>query len=255
MIKKIVSLILIFMGIISIQTTYAYWAKDVSDSNTSSTSQISIGTWLFTGGINYDFEEQDNLSDILADGATIALGSFNNSRSYIRSNYGLMYIPNERASYTLTVNAQILNRSGNGYGILFDSIATNMSSQSDTGYIVQYDRGYANGEIILRPRINGSEQAPVYRYSVNFDNNGNFTTSNGSKNNSNAWWFEEHEFKIVVSIIDHSSMQKSVSIYIDDEFLFSYDYTSTLITNQVADNLVGLRTWSGNVAFYQLDIQ
>ncbi len=243
------------MGIISLQTTYAYWASNISDSHTSTMSQISIGTWLYTSGVSYDFENQDNLSDLLADGATIANGSFNNSKRYIRSNYGLMYIPNERASYTITVNSKILNRLGNGYGILFDSTATNMENQSDTGYIIQFDRGYANGEIILRPRISGSEQAPVYRYSVNFDNQGNFTTSSGSKNKSNAWWFETHEIKIVVSIIDSTLMQKSVSIYIDDQFLFSYDYTSTLIPNQVTDNLVGLRTWSGNVAFYQLDIQ
>lgn len=255
MIKKTIIFILIILTIFSFRSTYAYWAKGIQASTTTDAQMISIGTWLVSNSITYDFETVDSLNTVLSDGGSVARGSFRNRSTSIQSNNGLLYIPNANDTYSITVKAQMLNSYGSGYGVLFDTIATDLSSQTDTGYIVQFDRGFADGEIIIRPRVNGGEQNPVYRYAVGFDSSGNFVTSGGTKDKYNDWWFDTHELTLVVSNVASANAIKEVSVFIDQQYLFSYQYASTyLVGSQVEDYLVGLRNWSGTVAYYQINI-
>ena len=76
------------------------------------------------------------------------------------------------------------------------------NSNKDTGYVLQFDRGYASGEVIIRSRANGNEVAnPVYRYNVGFAGGGSgaFVASGGTKNNVNPWWLEIHDIKLVIA--------------------------------------------------------
>lgn len=197
------------------------------------------------------------LIDMISYGSTISNGSFSDQGDSLQSGGGLMYIPNPNESYTLTLEAKILEPGTyGGFGLLFDTTATDMDSQTDTGFIVQVDRGYASGEIIIRPRLNGKEQNPLYRYGVRFDDEGNFTLNGGTKDNQNPWWTALHELKLVVEIEDATTNQKSISVYIDDVFIFDYVFTSSLFEENALDNLTGFRTWSGvDVAFYALSIE
>jgi hypothetical protein len=184
------------------------------------------------------------------------MGAFSDDGESIQSAGGLMYIKNPNETYSIVVRAQIIE-SGTygGYGVLVDSTASNLQSESDSGYIVQFDRGYASGEIIIRPRIDGKEKNPVYRYAIRFDSLGLFTTTGGTKNNTNPWWMDEHKLTIVVAKENESIQEKSMSIYVDDIFLFKYVYTTTLFDDNAENNLTGFRAWNGiDVAFYQLTI-
>lgn len=250
--KSIILLLFIFLTI-NLTTTHAYWASHLTSSESGATSSVTIGTW--TMGTTYDFDETI-LDDLIDVGSSIVSGSFNDTGTSLQSSGGLLYIPNPLESYTINVNAQILT-SGTygGYGILFDTFVNNASTQSDTGWALQFDRGYSGGEIIIRPRSYGGEQNPVSRYGIRFDAQGELTTSGGIKDNTNSWWTEAHTLKLEVSVLNEATQQKRLMVYIDNIYLFTYDYTSTIFEPVSDQNVTGFRTWSGvNVAFYELSI-
>lgn len=197
------------------------------------------------------------LIDMISYGATVPVGNFTDSGDYFQSGGGLMYIPNPNKTYVITVNAQILSSSTyGGFGVMFDSTASNYEKESDSGWIVQVDRGYASGEIVIRPRVNGKEQSPVHRYPVRFNSEGEFSTIEGLKNSSNPWWNQAHILKLEVSMSPTDSTKKIVAVSINHIFLFDYEFSSTIDDDTAYMNLTGLRAWNGiNVAFYELNIQ
>lgn len=222
---------------------------------------IDIQTWELGNLVNaqpsssiYIFDST-RLIDMITYGSTIPSGSFADQGDSLKSSYGLMYIPNPNETYTLTVKAQITEAgTTGGYGILFDTTANDLTKESDTGFALQIDRGYANGEIIIRPRINGKEKNPVYRYPVKFDALGQFTTSGGTKDNQNAWWMEIHTIEMVVSIENLQNHEKSISLYVDGQFLFEYIFVTTVFGETALSNLTGFRLWNSDVSFYELSI-
>lgn len=254
MCKKLVLIFFFILLIINITSSYAYWASQVLSGEMQSTGILSIGTW--TIATTYDFEET-NLEDLIDEGASIVSGSFNDTDTSLQSNNGLLYIPNPLVSYTINVTAQILNSgSGGGYGILFDTLINNPSTQSDTGWALQFDRGYSGGEIIIRPRVNGSERSPVFRYGIRFDDDGQLTTEGGLKNNQNPWWMAEHVLRLEVTVLDAQAQQKRLTLFVDDLLLFTFDFISPIFEPSSEQNVTGLRTWSGvNIAFYELVIE
>ncbi|MFA6800562.1 MAG: hypothetical protein WCR19_00480 [Acholeplasmataceae bacterium] len=252
--RKIIIVVLMLLLSLSIKTTYAYWASEVTSNAAVNTSDVCVGTWTIITA-HYNFEESSILQDLIDDGSSVVVGSFTNTGSSLQSSYGVIYIPNPLESYTISVRAQLLSATVNGgFGVLFDTYATDSTSQSDNGWIFQYDQGYSAGELIIRPRINGAEQAPVLRYSVYFDANGELSTT-GTKDSTNVWWENEHTVKLDVSVLNAETGQKRVMVYIDDEYLFSYDFISTLFDSTSLDNITGFRTWRENTAFYEITIE
>jgi hypothetical protein len=251
--KMFITMLISILTFANVSFSFAFWASEIVAADAQTQSTITIGSWPF--GVIYDFDDV-SLSDMIEQGASIATGSFIDTGTEIRSNNGVLYIPNGRESYTLTVDAKILvSGTSGGYGILFETTTANPLTQSDTGFAVQFDRGYTNGEIIIRPRTNGNEGNPVARYSVRFDAQGQFVTVGGTKNNANPWWMEQHSIKLVVSVVNPALQQKKVSVYIDDIYLFEYAFTNNLFGVQAQNNVTGFRTWSNvNVAFYELTI-
>jgi hypothetical protein len=252
--KRLFFILIIIFAFSNVSLSFAFWTSEVIGNQEQDQTIVTIGSWNFN--IIYDFNEV-SLVEMIEQGANIATGNFTDTGTEIQSSNGLLYIPNGKESYTLTLDAQILT-SGTigGYGLLFESSATNMLTLSDTGFVVQFDRGYTSGEIIIRPRTNGGEGSPVARYSVRFNGQGNFVTNGGSKNSNNPWWMQAHLLKLVVSVHNPILQQKKVSVYIDDIYLFEYVFTSNLFGEQAQNNITGFRTWSNvNVAFYGLSIQ
>jgi prepilin-type N-terminal cleavage/methylation domain-containing protein len=235
-----------------------------SDSNISFSWDVENQNWILVtidlpvepDAPDYDFSV-DRLFEALNDGISIAAGSFIDTGTALKSDLGILYIPNPYIDYTIVMNAQITESSAyGGFGLLFDSVVSDLKKESDTGFIVQLDRGYSGGEIIIRPRLNGKEQNPVFRFGVTFNSSGAFVTNGGTKNNQNPWWMQPHELKIIVESYTDSINNKRVSVFIDQIYLFQYAYVSSITSAESNDNYSGLRTWVNiDVNFYSFSIK
>ncbi|WP_176239125.1 type II secretion system protein [Mariniplasma anaerobium] len=201
--------------------------------------------------INYNFEE-DSLTAVIEQGGVITTGTFRDNGTSISTSYGLLFIDNNKSNYTVTVNAELDDNTYGGYGIFFETLLDD--NNKDTGFILQVDRGYSSGEIIIRPRTDGKEQNPIYRYPIGFDANGDFVVSGGTKNNSNPWWSEAHDIKLVVGDITDATYNKQISVYIDDVFVFSKKFTSAITPSNVNGNQTGLRVWALETIFYSFQV-
>jgi hypothetical protein len=157
-----------------------------------------------------------------------------------------IFFPITDDEYTLTVNAQlsdVFSKSG-GYGILFDTSFDNEDSSRDNGYVLQFDRGYANGEMIIRSRVNGQEQHPFWREQSNAHN------YFPSKMDNPEWWVAVHEVTIDISNLDDTT--RLAKIYIDETFIGSTTYSRIENDSQM---YVGLRVWgSSPTDFYHLSV-
>jgi hypothetical protein len=254
MYRRLIKITLIILLFFNSGISYSYWASEILHAENQGHAILSIGSWTLS--TTYDFSDT-TLVDLINEGAWVVSGSFENRESSLQSNNGLLYIPNPLTSYTIEVNAQILSSgTAGGYGILFDTTVANPLTQSDTGWALQMDRGYTGGEIIIRPRVQGAERNPVFRYDVRFDAQGQLTTTGGLKNSSNPWWTQEHSIRLEISVLNTSLKQKRLTLFIDDVFLFTFDFVSPVFEPVSAQNVTGFRTWSGvNVAFYELVIR
>lgn len=156
-----------------------------------------------------------------------------------------IFFPITVDEYTLTVNVSLSEGTSGGYGILFDTIFNDEDASSDTGYIFQFDRGYSSGEMIVRPRIYGSERNPIWSH----ESTDNYLFPN--KFDDSSWWTATHEIKIEVINID--SETREASFYIDDAYLGSFTYEDTITDEQV---YVGFRGWGSSYStYYDLKVE
>jgi prepilin-type N-terminal cleavage/methylation domain-containing protein len=227
---------------------YSYLWDVASQTWTLSSEEIEI---VDTPGIDYNFEE-DSLTAVIEQGGIITTGSFTDTGTSIVTSYGLLFIDNNKSNYTVIVRAELDNHTYGGYGIMFETLLDD--NNKDTGYILQIDRGYSGGEIIIRPRIEGKEQNPIYRFQVGFDLNGDFVVSGGITNNSNPWWSEAHDVKLVVEDIIDATNNKQISVYIDNMFIFSKAFISEITPSTLSENQTGLRVWTLDTIFYSFQV-
>lgn len=152
-----------------------------------------------------------------------------------------IYFPVNKEEYTITLHATLseISTLNGGYGILFDTSFKEDDYAKDSGYIFQFDRGYSNGEMIVRPRTDGKEGNPFWTES--YDNNFFFP----SKHDDPAWWVSPHEITIDISILNDT--EKEALFYIDDVFIGSTIYER----NQNQEDLyVGLRVWGSALTYF-----
>lgn len=155
-----------------------------------------------------------------------------------------IYFPMTMDEYTITSYAKIHDGDVGGFGIFFDTYLDPTNEGLDYGYILQYDRGYAGGALIVRPRQNGSEGNPIWSYTSGIDR------LIPSKADDPEWWAETHKITINVSNIDTQTRQ--AEFYIDDVFLGYFTYE-----NQVEDQdlVTGFRGWNqSGTEFYSLRV-
>jgi hypothetical protein len=158
-----------------------------------------------------------------------------------------IFFPITKDEYTLTVQANLedIDSISGGYGILFDTYFEDDDFSKDNGYILQFDRGYADGEMIVRAREDGSERNPFWREQSRDANL--FPT----KYEDPSWWVATHEFKIVVSNVDDSTRQ--AEIFLDGNLLGVATYEDVITTQQT---YVGFRLWgNSNTNFYTLEVE
>ncbi len=174
-------------------------------------------------------------------------GSWSSTDNFIKSGSGLLFIDNPRSEYTITTTGKIEPGSYGGFGVLFD---TSVLGTSDTGYIVQFDRGYGRGSVVIRPRTNGSEGNVIQSH--RFDYSNSFIPDKNTTEGE-AWWNEARTLTLEVNVIEDVPLTKSLSVYIDGQLLFDdFIFQSNV---SPANNFTGFRTWIGvEVEFYSLNI-
>ncbi len=195
---------------------------------------IDAQTWEYTGADNTSTYTFGSLS--LDDFRKT--GTWTETDSGFYSGYGLLFVENELDEYTVTTTAQLLEGTTGGYGILFDTTLTD--SNLDSGYVVQFDRGY--GGIVIRKRTNGTEGTTLL--AVTYKENALIPASKRS-----TWWSDEHEVSLSVSGTDVDGT-KLLTVSIDGE---------TVITNwsfqSSGGDYTGLRSWTVGTTYSELDIQ
>lgn len=173
-----------------------------------------------------------------------AAGAWTNNSEGFYSTQGLIFIENSKSEYTLKSNATLdAGSSYGGYALLFE---TRLNEQNqDTGYALQFDRGFS--EIIIRPRTNGGEASPIVRI-------GNVSTSTVKtslipSSARNSWWTQPHEIALTVTEVEGQEGKKTVTVSIDNQVVLSNFMVNSTV--DPIDNYTGFRTWSSVGATFE----
>lgn len=154
-----------------------------------------------------------------------------------------IFFPVELDTYTIKSTIQLDGR--NGYGIMVESVTED--NAKDTGYIFQFDPGYNRrngGTFVFRERSNGGEYSP-------------FETINPADVipdfDKDTFWNEEHD--VVVDIVDYSSTQKQMKVYIDGIEITVNDTILIDSSDEDTQTYVGFRSWgSSHVNISDLEV-
>ncbi|OQX93290.1 MAG: hypothetical protein B6I17_03215 [Tenericutes bacterium 4572_104] len=211
-------------------------------------------TWLIEGGessssnssetIAYDFSV-DNIDELLENDVLTAKENWweSTETALQTSSRATLFIPINKIEYTITVTASLSSGNSGGYGAFFETTLKNDNPKKDTGYILQFDRGWSKGAIIVRPREDGSELSPIWKLLYNK------TDLFPSKADDPDWWTDIHVISIEVKIIDETT--KEATFLLDSNVLGSLTIDS--VTN--GDTIyTGLRSWSTTTSFYNMEI-
>lgn len=196
------------------------------------------------GSSNYNFRDL-SISDFQTSGPwTNTDGGFHTPITHGNLE-SLLFIPNNRDSYTLTLNAvlgQGVYRTGTsgGFGLIFE--ASLSESGQDSGYILQFDRFYR--EIHIRRRTNGQESRQLLTIS-HLDN------ALIPDDVNDPWWTMAHQIEIQVTPSESNPGLKSVNIRVNGvELINGFHVEGTNATETFA----GLRSWYSTATFQTLMI-
>lgn len=205
-----------------------------------------LGTGISGDGVAYDFSV--DFKTALSDAGVIFRNENNwyDEDGYLENKPGeqRLFVPIGRTSYSITVSAALSSGSNGGYGIFFDTTLVDGNENKDSGYILQFDRGYADGSLIVRPRSNGGESGAVWQLRASS------TDLFPTKSSDPDWWSATHTIKIVVT--SGSGNDREATFYIDGTEVGTFEYTK-----DISDEILytGFRTWSNpTTKFYSLSV-
>lgn len=195
---------------------------------------------------SYDFSAQ-TIDEVTDNGVvSINMDKWDTDDGYLENTTGetRIFIPITKDTYTITVTASLNAGSNGGYGIFFDTTLRDGSVNNDDGYVFQFDRGYGEGAMIVRPRQNGRERGAVW--SLRANNTDLFP----SEAEDPDWWIQNHTVTITVSNVNDTT--RRATFYIDGDLYGSYEYTNAVDGNQI---YTGFRGWGGSpTQFYTLNV-
>lgn len=157
----------------------------------------------------------------------------------------LVFIKNEKSEYVLKTKFQLSEHTSNvgGLGIFFETTLDSSDNNKDTGYILQFDRGFS--EIVIRSRVNGSESssqgAQILARIGNRSTSTIFNT-NIPHNSNSDWWQSEKELILSVKPSDTLG-KKLISVFLNGEVLLNEFSIDSNINSE--DNNAGFRAWNG----------
>jgi hypothetical protein len=202
---------------------------------------VRIGEWTFGGQQSRRFLFSDEkLSDFKK------TGIWREDKGGFRSGFGLLYIENPYEEYTIITRAILGIEQDNqavsgGFGILFEtSIDENLA---DTGYVVQFDRGF--GGVVIRPRTAGNEGSAII--AITNQQNKYIPVSK-----RDPFWREERIITIQVKQVESSHTQKYVSVWIDDVMVIENIIIKSTI--QQGNSFTGFRSWNTVTEYRELEI-
>lgn len=169
-------------------------------------------------------------------------GNWSKGANGFCSNWGLLFIANPREEYTIRTTATLSAGTDGGYGILFETVIT--PDNKDTGYAFQFDRAYSDGALVIRPRENGVEKSPVYRFTDR--------AKLPSRTDNPTWWTSEHRVTLRITKGPNTG-QKTLAVWIDDTLMFD-NFTFSAVVSP-ANNYTGLRAWTKQTCFRSMQIQ
>lgn len=194
-------------------------------------------TYFETAYDSYDFSSQ-TLADAQDNGVvSINMDKWDTDDGALSNTTGetRLFIPITKETYTITVSAALESGSNGGYGIFFDTTLRDGDVNHDDGFVFQFDRGYAEGAMIVRPRSNGRERGPVWTLRANN------TELFPSESEDPDWWTASHSVQIVVTNVNDTT--RSASFYIDGQLYGSYEYSNAVDGLQI---YTGFRGWGGS---------
>ncbi|OPL08284.1 MAG: hypothetical protein AVO33_01165 [delta proteobacterium ML8_F1] len=150
----------------------------------------------------------------------------------------LLFIGNNAGEYSLNTRFKLKTDSGTsgGMGIFFETVLDGDNQNKDTGYIVQFDRGYS--EIVIRKRVNGSESSSQGAEII--ERIGNKSTSSivneSIPDHDDSWWEEEKNLSITVANSGNEG-KKLIAITLDGQTLLT-DYEIPLFCVRMYRNCV-----------------
>ena len=208
---------------------------------------VATQRWLLEGGeINnlyggpsatYDFTV-DTLTEIQDNGVVSPnMSRWSTDTGVLQNTTGetRLFVPVNYNEYSVSVDAALGSGNNGGYGVFFDITLRNGNESRDDGFIFQFDRGYAEGAMIVRPRVNGGERGAVWQLRAN--NSDLFP----SEAEDPDWWTDTHTVLIVVSNQDQNT--RIAEFYIDGAYYGSYSYDNEIDGDQI---YTGFRGWGGS---------
>jgi hypothetical protein len=168
-----------------------------------------------------------------------------------------LYLENGKTEYTITTRFKLDDSSNQrgGLGILFESTISSSErpeQYNDSGYILQFDRNYADGELTIRPRS--------IRDGRTIEGNPLFRSTGLLPPKTDDWWVTEKE--LTLSVTRNSSNQPVISASIKDiatENIFivleRFTHNSIRAVDDPSINYTGLRTWHNiGATIYEMKI-
>ncbi|MEI7885410.1 MAG: prepilin-type N-terminal cleavage/methylation domain-containing protein [Clostridia bacterium] len=199
--------------------------------------------WLYNinTGITYNFKTL-SVSDF-----SKKTGTWTNSSDGFYGREGLLFIDNKKSEYTITTRATLGPIEGNvtsagGYGVLFETILD--STNRDTGYALQFDRGL--GGIAIKKRAYGNETSQLLAIT-----NSGLSLIPISKRD--AWWTGEREIKIQISNVVGQAGKKQISVFIDNTLIINNFVFDSNVAK--ANNVTGFRSWTVGTTYGAMQIQ
>lgn len=237
--------------------TKGYLSSTIRVQQSGATMEWSVTdqVWYLEGGklngyysgvsSNYLFST-DTLDDLTSEGTVSPnLSKWTTENGYLENTTGQtkIFIPISSSTYTIDVSAALSDGTAGGYGIFFDTTLDGDDPAKDSGFVLQFDRGYGNGAIIVRPRSSGGEKSPVWTFREH--NPATFPT----KSSDPDWWTASHDISIVVTNTDANT--RKAEFFIDGASFGSYTYANETDGEKL---YTGFRGWgSSPTEFYSID--
>lgn len=211
--------------------------------------------WVYSlSGVNaYDFKAaQTTVSQFRTN------GTWTKTAAGFTSSVGILAAANPRSDYTVTVTAQLPGGgSYGGWGILINSSLTPAPANQDTGYCVQFDRGYsATGSVVIRPRIDGAERGAVPGFIFTAANTGGAVADKSTPEGA-VWWTSPHTLAATVTTV--SPTKRRVALTIDgtkifDNFDFPSGSAAPVAPVDPLNGFAGIRSWGMVTTFTNMTI-
>ncbi len=182
---------------------------------------------------------------------TIGTWSDDNSGS-VSSASGRLYIPNSHDEYDFTVRARLGDDSGGGFALLFDTSLPDGNNNQDSGFALQFDRGW--GGFVVRPRDSGNEANGLTLSGLDVPDGTVFTSRGGGTDNvlrppgfdagsSSSDWTAEREITVQVRNASTGG-GRTVDVLMDGQQILG-----GLQLDSAGGEYVGLRSWGAETDY------